>query len=1148
MRRSRSLLFAALVAVSSPAGCAEPLDTTRVVSVRGTLGEEIYRNVCERISSSELPTDVSGQRMSALCQGTSHTLSDGMPPPPRLAALDHDRARLVAALDAALPTDLHDDLRGFLADLLPLYDDGTIQSQTRVLANFVTELMTDRDTIGTLARLGQREGYLPLRLGLGVTRPVLGYPHFDDVARTVLAAVDTGGSANDEWNQMLRVAALSMASAGPTSVAPGERTTLDLTRELLFAAGDAFASGTPRWLVRRDARGIVLAPASGITVAAPFVDRNGDGLADVDPLGRFVDGSGALLDVATPFPILAEPHRTRDPYGRATAVDGSLLYQYMDMNPTFLAGVAREAHPWLDPAHPSLFDTVQGLSLLLGPRGIRTASFGTATLTYTGPDTSRGPFFDLLHATSMILARPEADDLLSVIDTLLADREPALAGVMAAGWYGSDSGDMHPAAALHQPNDFWDDVLAVAERMSHEPGMTEALLRAIGDPANQDLGGVTAWFMRYSDPVTFNRADVNGVPLPAGALRQLTDHTAPDTRANESLFQRSLLAIDDLNGVRVCNKAGAVLLARLGPLTVTWPLDGSGYAECELFEIDNVGEFYARSLIGEDEFVIKSDDLNAILSFLGDVGGSADDLLEQSSGITGLTTHPTPQALARLVFAQPPYGPPNDFVQSLVDETSMKRLVGGVWRVVPLAERHHDVVPAWEKTFHVNGHDASFLSALRPLMRVFVDHNPPGGHFYFGELIHALAQHWPSRAAMRTQRTDPTGELFSKQDDVRTYEPIVADLFDRGQIFQRLGTAIGTLGTITVHPGQDGVRALAVGTNVLLDPELSCRGGSCAKGTPLTDRDGRAWPCSNSGICWDGMGGRPRRYVSPMYLILDALHGFDDTWDANPGPHAKWLEARHTIANQLFRTSSAAGAERLTNRRAYQILRVALPFLRARLADHRAAGDIDAWARGLTARAETSMGSPELSTVLDFVQALRDDPDARMQLMPLAQYLFDESSSFDAFDSSLVGVADLLQVLSDDTDVVPLLHALSTALAPNARDAVSRPGVAVTTAGSTADVTLRSIRALDRVDDAHTLRRMLQGLVTIQTAPGADPVTPLETIIDVIGEVNRAWPGAGGTFQPEDYDVLLHRTQELLSDDSRGFERLYAIVANRTVH
>ena len=60
MRRSLPLLLGALVALSSPAGCAEPLDTTRVVPPRGTLGEEIYRNVCERISSSDLPSDVSG--------------------------------------------------------------------------------------------------------------------------------------------------------------------------------------------------------------------------------------------------------------------------------------------------------------------------------------------------------------------------------------------------------------------------------------------------------------------------------------------------------------------------------------------------------------------------------------------------------------------------------------------------------------------------------------------------------------------------------------------------------------------------------------------------------------------------------------------------------------------------------------------------------------------------------------------------------------------------------------------------------------------------------------------------------------------------------------------------------------------------------
>lgn len=1154
MRASSSLrpcFLALLVTVAAPAGCMAPLDTTRVVETRGTLGEEIYRNVCERIASSELPSDVSGASTRELCRGAAPASSA---PTPRLRALATNRARLVAALDAALPVDLHDDLRGFLLQLLPLYDPPTetIPGQTRAVATLIAGLATDDAAIATLARFGQHEGYRPLRLGLGVTRPVLAYPQFDDVARTLLATIDDGGAAAPEWQTMLQTVALSMAAAQRDPLrAPGDPSTLDVARQLLFTENDAFETGTPRFVVLRDTHGTVLPVTVAGAIAPPFVDADLDGTADVDPtLGFFLDARGGRLSVAAPFPILRELPWTRDPYGRAQAADGSLLYQYLDANHTLLAGITREATPWVDPAHPSVLDLAQGIPVLLGPTSARTAAFGRATMAFDGPDTSRGALFDFLHATGTVLGKPETDDALLVANTLLTSHESALAGVIAAAWAGNDSGDTHPAAALVAPSDLWDDVLHTAEGIAQTPGMLEAFLRASADPATQDLGGVNAQFMRYADAVTFDPSNLNGPPVPA-ALTQRTDFTRPDDSiANESLFQRSLLAIDDLNGVRVCNKEGATVRASVLGLTVVWPLFGS-YHECELFRIDNVAEFYAASVVGAATLDFNDGVLRAILSFLGVFGVSTDALLESSSGITGLSQHPTPQALARLVF-----GPPNPFVDALVDDSSLKRgctpgVVACASPPVPVRARHATTVPAWEKTFLVNGHNASFLTALRPLIQVFVDHDPPGGRFLFGELIHDLAVHWPSPGATRTQNTSPAADLYAHRDNGRSYEPIVADLFDQGQLFQRLSSTMRATAGVTVRPGTDGVRALANATQVLVDPERSCTGGSCATGTPLAYRDGRTWPCSNTGVCFDGVAGRPRRYVSPIYLIVDALDGFDAAFAApaiDPQRHVRWLSARHVIANQLLRTTGAVGSEQLADRRSRAILLTVVPFVRARIAAHRTAGDLDTWAPGLTGRAEIALGSPEATTILAVVDAIQRDPAARDQLAALASYLFDESSANDAFTSTLVGTTDLLQLLADDADMTPLLNSLSTGIAPSARSLVLTTSTAPpSTGGSAVDQTVHAIRAINDVDDTHALRRVLTGMVTIQSATGADPVTPLETIIDVIAEVNRAHPGAGGTFGADDYRTFLGRTNDFLVDHDRGFERLYDVVQHRTL-
>ena len=66
-------------------------------------------------------------------------------------------------------------------------------------------LSANDEAIGALERIGTRRGYRPLRLALGVTRPVLAYPEFDeftDLALTVLlegaAEVSIGdGDARD---------------------------------------------------------------------------------------------------------------------------------------------------------------------------------------------------------------------------------------------------------------------------------------------------------------------------------------------------------------------------------------------------------------------------------------------------------------------------------------------------------------------------------------------------------------------------------------------------------------------------------------------------------------------------------------------------------------------------------------------------------------------------------------------------------------------------------------------------------------------------------------------------------------------------------------------------------------------------------------
>ena len=94
---------------------------------------------------------------------------------------------------------------------------------------------------------------------------------------------------------------------------------------MLFAQDPSFGAGPSRFIVKRDARGVAAVPLVGGAVPAPFVDRNGDGLPDIDETGAFVTATGQLAP--TPFFSVDAPDASRslDPFGR-TLSGGSLVF------------------------------------------------------------------------------------------------------------------------------------------------------------------------------------------------------------------------------------------------------------------------------------------------------------------------------------------------------------------------------------------------------------------------------------------------------------------------------------------------------------------------------------------------------------------------------------------------------------------------------------------------------------------------------------------------------------------------------------------------------------------------------------------------------------------------------------------------------
>ena len=1122
-----------VVVLAVSLGCAT-FDETRVPADDQTLGQEIVRTFCERMAADAFPNDVSGLRWKPVCRAEVPPPDDA---PPRLVTLMANRDRLAAALDATLPQDTHDDLGLFMGDMLPFYDPPRerLPTNTRLLASLLETVSANDDALSAMARIGSRTGYRPLRLALGTIRPILAYPDFDHFAGVALRALtdlpdDLPGGTDDGHAapQLANVeAALSLylASLQPAATLPTGQSTLELARELMFTQNAAF--GAPgvasRYVVLRDARGIAM-PVGGV-VGAPFVDMNHDGLADIDDLGRFVDSTGTLLTIAHPFAERNEGPIPRDPGGRALTSSGAQIYDYLNADQSMLAGVVREGVPWFRGTHPVMLDLSHGLPVLLGSAAMQTHRYGMATLSYPGFDTSHSAAVDVVYGMASILALPSTEPLLHATEMLLTDHEGDAAGVVDSAHYLLDRSDMYPDAAFAQPNGFWDDMIDVGVGMARcddghnahcGPGMLEAVIRSFADPRSAQLGDIYGGLMRHRDRIDFDPANVNGSPI-GFPLDEAVDRTMPDVDGNESLFERSIALIDGLNGVEVCNREGAVLHISVIGLHLTWPLIGS-YHRCELMRIPNVAQAYSEAILGRYTLPIADSTLNSIMSALGGVGINPDDVLEQSSGIHGLTRHPTPQALNRLVFwgtQTNASGQPNSlFVHDLIDPVLDRH-------GQDVARTYHGTIFAWEQP--------GFYEGMTPMLTVL--HDPRwvtdgDGQYAFGRLLGTIYGHWPTRQHWHTVRT-PGAPTYNAQDNGRSYEELLADGFVEGRLVRNLQTASATLDGITLG-GVDGLSILASAAEEIIDP---------ARSPGLTSRSGATQYMSNDGS--------RMMAVSPMQLVLEGLRNTDHAWAAADATRGDaFHRGRNALTLQLLDTDPLGTSFQFHDQRGRALVLALLPFLRGRITAHQADGTLTQWSHDLPNDTADTIAGPIVGGLVNLLDAIQADPDARDALMALIAYLVDESSDNDAFLATLYAGADLLQVFGDDHDIVPIAHALSGALAPNASDlATGMATGAPDVAGSVASDSLGLLRELQGIDGRHVLHRVLANLVALP-ADGSDE-TPLEVILDVMSQINRTHPGDTSDYTAGDYRTALGQGTSFMRDDRRGLERLYDVLQHR---
>jgi hypothetical protein len=211
-----------------------------------------------------------------------------------------------------------------------------------------------------------------------------------------------------------------------------------------------------------------------------------------------------------------------------------------------------------------------------------------------------------------------------------------------------------------------------------------------------------------------------------------------------------------------------------------------------------------------------------------------------------------------------------------------------------------------------------------------------------------------------------------------------------------------------------------------------------------------------------------------------------------------------------------------------------------------------AWARQtLTQNAAATIGGPTFGAVQDLVDTLRQNATARQSVEKLLTYLVDAGSSNDALAEFMATLDDLIQVMLDDTNLVPLYHVLAAAAAPTTTDAQGNVhrGVVDASTALLSRIAGHAPACSAELDPDGVLPLALANLVTPQTdSQGNATETPLEVILDAIGDVNKQAPGAPGPVGARDLANAANELSEFFLDPQRGLEQFYAIVRNGTAH
>ena len=499
---------------------------------------------------------------------------------------------------------------------------------------------------------------------------------------------------------------------------------------------------------------------------------------------------------------------------------------------------------------------------------------------------------------------------------------------------------------------------------------------------------------------------------------------------------------------------------------------------------------------------------------------------------------------------------------------------------------------AWEQPIKLtDGRSISFLDTMGSLSDAVAQFdfdatrddpkNFEDTGYVFSTLGKLIAEHYDSRDNPAVQNAKPDGLNYRRLTGLVKYERLLADALDDGMIdrkqtasdgqplfdpstvyspAQQLGVIyhslpmLQVLDALTLDGGVDGIKLSAQGTEELLSPHARCAGatgdrrviggvGACdrqARGEPgfappFTYRNGTSHICWEDGKCFDGRA-QPKRFASPLYVLLDAIDTVVDKADRDPELDA----ALSGLIGGLLDSYVTTASGRFDDRKVRALLLALIDDTRDRISEESAAGKLATLPARTDEDAADMLHNPILAGALGLSSSLTPHPDA---LSALTRYTYSSLSEDDSGNNLrplLAGLFDAVQLMPGDAETNAALRAIASVFADKVELAIAGQAVELDPQLSTIGRNLYMLRQTAANDFAEpsVLERMFKNLAAL---PPGRP-SALEVIADAVIEINRVKPGAGGNASAEDLRLTLVRVAQVLRDPRRGFERLYQIV------